>query len=29
MMRSASGDGKGNGNFKYKGVLYKDLIPAL
>lgn len=29
MMKAASGDGKGNGNFKYKGVPYKDLIPAL
>jgi hypothetical protein len=29
MMKAASGDGKGNGNFKYKGVPYKDLLPAL
>ena len=26
MMKEVSG---GNGNFKYKGVLYKDLLPVL
>lgn len=29
MLKAASGDGKGFGNFRYKGVLLKDLIPEL